>query len=110
MECLRIILIRNSFRIIAGESVIFTVSSNKDFTNLYIFTEMRGSVQSMGCWKFNGKRSHKFGFRLTDDMAPFSRLLVFTINNNQIIMGSLELDFEYFANEVSPFQLELASM
>lgn len=50
--------------------------------------------------KFDKTTSFTIKFKLSADMAPHAKLLVYTMPHGQLIMDFIEMDFESFENEV----------
>ncbi|XP_062554994.1 thioester-containing protein 1 allele R1-like [Armigeres subalbatus] len=86
-------------RIITGKSVNFNVNSNERFNELYYFVVSRGSIVYAGHNKFSKRSSFTIKFKLSADMAPHAKLLVYTMPHGQLIMDFIEMDFESFENE-----------
>lgn len=86
-------------RIIPGRTVSFTINSNEHFTQLSYFVVSRGSIVLAGHQKLSKRKAYTLKVKLTAEMAPHARLLVYTVKDGLLIMDFFEMEFEAFGNE-----------
>ncbi|XP_053694604.1 thioester-containing protein 1 allele R1-like [Sabethes cyaneus] len=94
------IALKSKQKIRANTVVVFEISCTESLDDFAYIITSRGSVITSGYEVLQNKKTTDFRLKLTPQMAPKARLIVFSINKF-LIYDSMELSFDTFNNEFS---------
>ncbi|XP_053694122.1 thioester-containing protein 1 allele R1-like isoform X2 [Sabethes cyaneus] len=94
------IAFKSKQKIRANTVVVFEISCTESLDDFAYIITSRGSVITSGYEVLQNKKTTDFRLKLTPQMAPKARLIVFSINKF-LIYDSMELSFDTFNNEFS---------
>ncbi|XP_053692170.1 thioester-containing protein 1 allele R1-like [Sabethes cyaneus] len=94
------IAFKSKQKILANTVVVFEISCTESLDDFAYIITSRGSVITSGYEVLQNKKTTDFRLKLTPQMAPKARLIVFSINKF-LIYDSMELSFDTFNNEFS---------
>lgn len=81
--------------------VHFTVTSTEKMTYIAYIVVTRGNIIQCSYAQVHNRTNFNLKVRMTPEMSPESRLIVYYIKNGIVVYDDVELKFDRFNNHVS---------
>lgn len=89
------------YRVAVGKDILLDITCTEKMTHFSYVVVARGNIVKSSNVPVSNKKKSTLRLKMTPEMSPESRVLVFYTNREYLIFDDIELKFDTFNNNVS---------